>query len=82
MPDDIITRDDNGDLAVNTVASTEANTPYNYDDCFTVDTNGRRALRVVGGSGGGSVDYSKVIQKSSTIPTASETEYGNVYIIE
>lgn len=53
MPDDIITRDENGDLAVNTVSSTEANVPYNYDDCFTIDTNGRRALRVVGAGGGG-----------------------------
>lgn len=80
MPDDIITRDDQGQLAVNTVSGTEANVPYNYDDCFTIDTNGRRALRVVGGSGGGSVDYSKLIVKSSTIPTASSTEYRNVYM--
>ena len=56
MPDDIITRDSEGQLAVNTVSSTEANVPYNYDDCFTIDTNGRRALRIVGGGGGGSVD--------------------------
>ena len=55
MPDDIITRDSQGNLAVNTVSSTEANVSYNYDDCFTVDTNGRRALRVVG-AGGGSGD--------------------------
>ena len=54
MADDIITRDDNGDLAVNVVTSTEANVPYNYDDCFTLDTNGRRALRVVGAGGGDS----------------------------
>lgn len=58
MPDDIITRDSQGQLAVNTVSSTEAEVPYNYDDCFTLDTNGRRALRIVGagGSGGGAVD--------------------------
>lgn len=54
MADDIITRDDNGDLAVNVVVSTEANVPYNYDDCFTLDTNNRRALRVVGAGGGDS----------------------------
>lgn len=53
MSDDIFVRDSNNDLAVNTVVSTEANVPYNYDDCFTVDTNGRRALRVVGSGGGG-----------------------------
>lgn len=58
MPDDIITRDGEGQLAVNTVSSTEADVPYNYDDCFTIDTNGRRALRIVGsgGGGGGAVD--------------------------
>lgn len=47
MADDIIVRDSNNHLAVNTVSSTEANVPYNYDDCFTLDTNGKRALRVV-----------------------------------
>lgn len=54
MADDIITRDSQGNLAVNTVSSTEADVAYNYDDCFTLDTNGRRALRVVdsGGAGG------------------------------
>lgn len=47
MADDIITRDSQGNLAVNMVSGVEANVPYNYDDCFTLDTNNRRALRVV-----------------------------------
>ena len=78
MPDDIITRDSQGNLAVNTVSSTEASVPYNYDDCFTVDTNGRRALRVVGGSGG-SVDTSKLLNVD-TLPIASATNVGKFYL--
>lgn len=76
--DDIIVRDDEGQLAVNTVSSTEANVPYNYDDCFTVDTNGRRALRVVG-AGGGSVDLTKVLNVDS-LPTASAENAGRYYL--
>lgn len=77
MPDDIITRDIEGQLAVNTVSSTEANVPYNYDDCFTVDINGRRAVRVVGGAG--AIDDNKIIIKSEEIPTASADELGKFY---
>jgi hypothetical protein len=76
--DDVIVRDENGHLAVNTVSGTEADVPYNYDDCFTLDTNNRRALRVVG-AGGGSVDYTKVIVKSDTMPTASASYLGYEY---
>lgn len=81
MADDIIVRDSNGDLAVNTVVSTEANVPYNYDECFTLDTNGRRALRVVGsGGGGGDVDTTKVVNKAETMPTADADSLGKVYM--
>lgn len=76
--DDIIVRDSEGQLAVNTVSSTEANVPYNYDDCFTVDENGRRALRVVG-AGGGSVDLTKVLNVDS-LPTASAENAGKYYL--
>lgn len=76
--DDIIVRDSEGQLAVNTVSSTEANVPYNYDDCFTVDTNGRRALRVVGASGG-SVDLTKVLNVDS-LPIASAENAGKYYL--
>lgn len=78
MPDDIITRDSEGQLAVNTVSSTEANVPYNYDDCFTIDTNGRRALRVVGGNGG-SVDTSKIVN-ADVLPIASADNLGYFYL--
>lgn len=75
--DDILVRDSEGQLAVNTVSSTEANVPYNYDDCFTVDTNGRRALRVVGA--GGDVDLTKVLNVD-TLPTASAENAGKYYL--
>lgn len=80
MADDIFVRDSNNQLAVNTVVSTEANVPYNYDDCFTLDTNNRRALRVVSAGGGGSVDYSKTVQKTDTMPIASSSNAGQVYL--
>lgn len=83
MPDDIITRDSEGQLAVNTVSGTEANVPYNYDDCFTIDTNGRRALRVVGaGGGGGSVDYTKIVSKTATMPAASASNANIIYLYD
>lgn len=78
--DDIIVRDSEGQLAVNTVSGTEANVPYNYDDCFTVDTNGRRALRVVG-SNGSDMD-NRIIIKSATIPTGSVNEFGKIRIYD
>lgn len=82
IPDDIITRDIEGQLAVNTVSSTEANVPYNYDDCFTVDINGRRAVRVVGAGGGGSVDYTKVVSKTKTMPVASADNLDIIYMYD
>lgn len=75
--EDIIVRDSEGQLAVNTVPSTEADVPYNYDDCFTVDTNGRRALRVVGA--GGSVDTSKFLNVDS-LPVAGSSVEGKFYL--
>ncbi|MBQ1758981.1 MAG: hypothetical protein IIZ94_04780 [Prevotella sp.] len=94
MADDIITRDDNGDLAVNVVTSTEGNVPYNYDDCFTLDVNGRRALRVVGAGGGGGGAVSSVngqtgavvlnakdvnaVPQYVTLPTSSVSNLGDV----
>jgi len=81
MADDIITRDDNGDLAVNVVTSTEGNVPYNYDDCFTLDTNGRRALRVVGAGGGDSHNKGYFATQSAleeAYPTGEAGDYAIV----
>lgn len=81
MADDIITRDGNGDLAVNTVVSTEANVPYNYDDCFTLDTNGRRALRVVGAGGGGDSHNKGYFATQSALEEAYPTGEAGDYAI-
>lgn len=50
---DILTRDENGDLAVRTVSSTESATVVNPDDVYTRDTDGNLCIRTTG-SGGGS----------------------------
>lgn len=81
MADDIITRDDNGDLAVNVVTSTEGNVPYNYDDCFTLDTNGRRALRVVGAGGGGDSHNKGYFATQSALEEAYPTGEAGDYAI-
>lgn len=77
MPDDIITRDSNGNIAVNTVSGVEANVPYNYDDCFTLDTNNRRALRTVTD---GKALAGNFINVSKTMPTAGASVLGQVHI--
>jgi len=54
MPsNDVLTRNDNGDLSVRTVSATEQATVVNKDDVYTRDTDGNLAVRTVGGSGGG-----------------------------
>lgn len=51
---DVLQRNANGELEVRVVNGTEkADAPANYDDVFTVNTEGKRALRVVGAGGGG-----------------------------
>lgn len=76
MTDDIIVMDSDNRLAVNTVVSTEADVPYNYDDCFTLDINGKRALRVVGSN---SITTDNVILKTDTMPVASAENSGYTY---
>lgn len=53
MNDDVLTRNDNDELAVRTVSATEGSGSVSYDDVFTRDTNGKLAVRVVGNGGGG-----------------------------
>lgn len=65
---DIITRDDNGDLAVRTVTATEDATVSEYDDLYARTTDGKRALRVVGAGGGtGGGDVSSVNGKKGAV---------------
>lgn len=51
---DVLQRNADGKLEVRVVNGTEkADAPANYDDVFTVNSEGKRALRVVGAGGGG-----------------------------
>ena len=43
MSDDVITRDENGDLAVRTVTATEGGTGSQYDDLYARTTDGKWA---------------------------------------
>ena len=65
-------RDSNGDVAVRVVTQTEALPAYDPDWMFARDENGNIAVRVVvsEGGGGGSVDYTKVVSKTKTMPVA------------
>lgn len=56
MNDDVLTRNDNDELAVRTVSATEGSGSVSYDDVFTRDTNGKLAIRIVGNGGGGGGD--------------------------
>ena len=81
MNDDVLTRNDDGELAVRTVSSTESATVVNPNDVYTRDTDGKLCVRTVGGSGGGgSVDYTKVVSKTKTMPTASSSNENIVYM--
>lgn len=53
MADEVITRDENGDLAMRTVSATEVDGGSQYDDLYARTTDGKRALCVVGGGSGG-----------------------------
>ena len=53
MYDDVLTRNENEELAVRTVSSTEQQTVVNPNDVYTRDTDGNLAVRVVGQGGSG-----------------------------
>lgn len=52
MNDDVLTRNENSELAVRTVSSTESATVVNPNDVYTRDSDGNLAVRVVGAGGG------------------------------
>lgn len=55
MPsNDVLTRNEEGDLAVRTVSATESSTVVNPNDVYTRDEDGNLAIRTVG-SGEGQV---------------------------
>lgn len=68
--DDVMTRNEDGQLAVRTV-ETSGDNYVNPDDVYTRDDEGKLCIRTVGSGGGGSFDYTKVIVKSDTMPIAS-----------
>lgn len=76
--DSKFTRDEEGYIAVRVVSSTEALPAIDKDYMFARDINGNIAVRVVG-SGGGSVDESKIIVLSDTIPEANADNLGKFY---
>ena len=79
--DDVLTRNDDQELAVRTVQSTGDNPASAYDDVYTRDNNGKLAVRVVGGGGGGGdVDTTKVVNKAAVLPTAGSDNLGKVYM--
>lgn len=80
MNDDVLTRNSDGELAVRTVSSTETATVVNPNDVYTRDTDGNLCVRTVGGSGGGSVNYNRVVEKATVIPDASTQPVGKVYM--
>ena len=50
--DDVLTRNDEGELAVRTVSATEQSTVVNPDDVYTRDTDGNLCIRTTGGGSG------------------------------
>lgn len=77
---DILTRNDNDELAVRTVQSTGDNPASSYDDVYTRDNNGKLAVRIVGSGGGGDVDTTKVVNKAAVLPTSDSSNVGKVYM--
>jgi len=69
---DIITRDENGDLAVRTVSATASETESEYDDLYARTSDGKRALRVVGGGSGGGDVSSVNGQKGDVVLTGAD----------
>ena len=51
--DDVLTRNEDQELAVRVVSATESATVVNPNDVYTRDTNGNLAIRTVGNGGGG-----------------------------
>lgn len=50
--DDVLTRNDEGELAVRTVSATEQSTVVNPNDVYTRDTDGNLCIRTTGGGSG------------------------------
>ena len=77
---DVLTRNDDGDLSVRTVASTGDNY-VNKNDVYTRDDDGKLAVRIVGNGGGGGSDvhnlgwYADLTALQTAHPTATDGDY-------
>lgn len=77
---DVLTRNDNDELAVRVVQSTEATNNSSYNDVLTYDTNGKLAVRVVG-AGGGDAHNKGYFATQSALETAYPTAEAGDYAI-
>jgi len=76
MNDDVLTRNENEELAVRTVVSSGDNY-VDPNDVYTRDDEGKLCIRVTGSGGG--ADETKVIVLSDTIPEADVSNLGKFY---
>lgn len=77
MTNDVFTLDENNNAAIRTLGVNPGSAETNSPSVFTEDENGNTCIRVTGS--GGSVDESKVIVLSDTIPTADADSLGKFY---
>ena len=78
---DVLTRNEDSELAVRVVTATEGTNNSSYDDVFTRDSNGKLAVRVVGAGGGDSHNlgfYATQAALEEAYPTAEEGDYAIV----
>ena len=72
---DVLQRNAAGELEVRVANGTEkADAPANYDDVFTVNSEGKRALRVVGAGGGGGGGTGTVTSVNGVQPVDGNVE--------
>lgn len=79
--DDVITRNEDGELAVRTVSVSEGNAPANYDDVMTRDENGNLAVRVIGNGGGGDTHNKGYFATQAALEEAYPTGEAGDYAI-
>lgn len=79
--DDVLTRNEDQELAVRVVSTTEQATVVNPNDVYTRDTEGNLAVRVVGAGGGDSHNkgfFATVQALQEAYPTAEDGDYAVV----
>lgn len=79
---DVLTRNENDELAVRTVQTTGDNPASSYDDVFTRDNNGKLAVRVVGSGGGDSHNKGSFLTPAALREAYPTAEPGDFAIVE